>query len=221
MGAACTTDANNRQINAYMQEREQQDSSVVKLLLLGPGSTGKSTLFKSLQMVHNNGELNIKEKQATVRLIRLNILDGIYTLLKQCTILYTKNSNIYKECELNMTDNLKQTINYIINHLSLDFFQESPLNETQLIKLGQCIKIIWELPCIQKTYSFRSNNFAISDNLEHFFSKINIIFKMEYIPNEKDCLLNRSKTSGMKEYEYESDLKEAKSFMILDVGGQV
>ena len=199
MGSALgRTDVNTQRINSYLEDAQHEEGSVVKLLLLGPGSTGKSTLFKSLQMVHSGGTLSTTTKKSSIRLIRLNIVTGIYTLMAQCNIVYKRDPIKYKDCQLIPDDNIKETITFIKNNLSLDFFRDSPWNDATLTKLGNSINTIWNLPCIQATYANRSNNFAISDNLEHFFNEITIdsIFDSNYLPSEEDCLKNRSKTSG-------------------------
>ena len=49
--ASPETRERNDKISALLTESKEQEEKVVKLLLLGPGSTGKTTLFKSLQMV--------------------------------------------------------------------------------------------------------------------------------------------------------------------------
>ena len=55
MGSVCCIhDANDTAIGRYMVNESRKENEK-KLLLLGAGSTGKSTLFRSLKSVHNGG----------------------------------------------------------------------------------------------------------------------------------------------------------------------
>ena len=165
--------------------------------LLGIGSTGKSTLFKSLQMVHNGGAMEKEDKIFERRLIRINILDVIQTLIRQCNILYSKNPIIYKNTKLELDESLKPKVDKLVNEIKSSFFDESKLNSKQLASLAETIDTVWKLACIQETFSFQSGNFAVSDNMEHFFNQIDKIMDANYIPSEEDCLKNRSMTVGM------------------------
>ena len=75
------------------------EETIMKLLLLGPGSTGKSTLFKSLKILHN-GEIELSEKEFTRSIIRQNIVLGMQTLIQQSHYLYQIDPIKYAECKL-------------------------------------------------------------------------------------------------------------------------
>ena len=70
--AACKT-GDDGQIKSYMKKAKQTDENIIKMLMLGPGSTGKSTLFKSLRMVHKSGQLSMDDKMKEKQLILMNI----------------------------------------------------------------------------------------------------------------------------------------------------
>lgn len=217
MGAVCYNTSNHDHINNYMRDEKERDAKTVKMLLLGAGSSGKTALFKSLRMYHNDGVIDQDRKKHHIDMIRYNVLDGIATLIKQCNALYNKDTEIEKHTDVIMKNAATKT------------FDSNEYSETQLNELYQCIDSIWSLPCIQSTYKHnkKNNNFAISDNLEHFLNNLQSIFEINYVPNEKDCSLipnpvNRGHTTGMIEYEYKRDYSNGKSFWfkIFDVGGQ-
>ncbi|ETO26854.1 hypothetical protein RFI_10278, partial [Reticulomyxa filosa] len=76
----------NDTIDSRIIEQQVRDSNVKKLLLLGSGSSGKSTLFKQLKCISSKEideifkENEITEGKAT---IRRNCLGGTLLLLKK------------------------------------------------------------------------------------------------------------------------------------------
>jgi ABC-type cobalamin/Fe3+-siderophores transport system ATPase subunit len=49
----------NRQINKELENSKKQNE-VIKLLLLGAGESGKSTIFKQMKIIHKNGYVRKK-----------------------------------------------------------------------------------------------------------------------------------------------------------------
>ena len=45
----------SKEIDKQLQECEKQDRNVVKILILGTGESGKSTLVKQMKIIHNEG----------------------------------------------------------------------------------------------------------------------------------------------------------------------
>lgn len=217
MGALCTSSSES-QINNRMNKWAKQEKEVIKLLLLGPGSTGKTTLFNCLKMAHNGGQLSIQDRQNHIANIQYNIIDGLYILIKQCSILYKKDKKLYKDCQMKKNDSLSKKVSIISDyHEAVD---ELRLKEDELKQLASIISKLWNLECIQATFHYHNNNFAISDNLQYFFNNIDKIMNINYIPSEMDILQNRTQSNGMKEYEYKPTNETAKSFKVIDVGGQ-
>ncbi|ETO22004.1 hypothetical protein RFI_15198, partial [Reticulomyxa filosa] len=73
-------------IRDWMLDEQIQDSRVKRLLLLGAGSSGKSTLFKQLKCINSTKEDQIFEEKEYLEAraaIRRNCLSGILLLLKK------------------------------------------------------------------------------------------------------------------------------------------
>ena len=217
-------DHRKHEIKAYMDEIEKQDEKIVKLVLLGAGATGKSTLFESIKASHCGGNLSDNFKQRQKRLIWMDIVDSFTILIRQCAILYAKNSALYKESQLAPDSNSQRAIDLLMKmHEKYIFSDIDDYCDDELRLLGECIESVWNLDCIQATYNHRFNKFSINDNLRHFCdnSKLKSIFSVDYAPTVQDCLLNRTKTCGMQQYEYSPTCTSTgeRCFRLIDCGG--
>ena len=66
----------NKQIDEQLQKEKQVLRATHRLLLLGAGESGKSTIVKQMRILHING-FNEKEKKEKVVDIRRNVRDSI------------------------------------------------------------------------------------------------------------------------------------------------
>ena len=225
----------------------KNDNKVKKLLLLGAGSSGKSTIFRQLKIVYKEGFVD-SEVNEVIPIIRRNCVWGIMILLKKTQQLYEMDENEYKDCYIDLDDisenvlnaiktvaNMKEEtfedyentfLSYISNvdddEVTIDDNTERRIQEkkNELYVLSQSISIIWNLNEIQTTFIKRSDAyvaFSFPDNMEYFFDKINKIFEWNYSPTDDDILKCRIRTTGLIHAYYE---KENISFTITDVGGQ-
>ncbi|VDO67145.1 unnamed protein product [Haemonchus placei] len=73
--------ARNKAIEKQLNQDKRAGSSIVKLLLLGAGECGKSTVLKQMQILHSNGftEEEINEKKA---IVYNNVVSSMCTILK-------------------------------------------------------------------------------------------------------------------------------------------
>ncbi|ETO24588.1 hypothetical protein RFI_12569 [Reticulomyxa filosa] len=106
----------DNKIGEMMVNEQRQDSRVKRLLLLGAGSSGKSTLFKQLKCINkkDSGEifdsLEYTEGRAT---IRRNCLTGILLLLKKSQELADRVKKIGKKKKLYMRVKLDTNVDDI------------------------------------------------------------------------------------------------------------
>ena len=203
-------------IDSYLKaEAKKMDNGDHKLLLLGPGSTGKSTLFKSLRCSKVGGVTDFTLSQ-TVPIIRCEIIDGIRKLLAQSAILYQNDPvqhyecklEIYKETDEKHRDNSdmpdKITCNTIMNFdvqnkikdLRKKYKRDDVEIWKELNKLAKYIDCCWKLPCIQATFRKRGTNFNFEDNVDYFLDHVLEVFEKDYSPTEQDYLRARQRTAG-------------------------
>jgi hypothetical protein len=75
--------ARNKEIEKMLKETEQLLSQENKILLLGPGDSGKSTIVRQMKLIHLNGYTD-KELKTHKPIVLQNVLLGIQSLIFGC-----------------------------------------------------------------------------------------------------------------------------------------
>ncbi|CAB1318005.1 unnamed protein product, partial [Coregonus sp. 'balchen'] len=70
----------NKKIERQLQKERQAYKATHRLLLLGAGESGKSTIVKQMRILHVNG-FNAEEKKQKIQDIRKNVKDAIVTIV--------------------------------------------------------------------------------------------------------------------------------------------
>ncbi len=71
------------QIDSLLENDKKASTSVIKILLLGAGECGKSTVLKQMKILHKNG-FTKEEKATAVRVVYCNTMHSIQTLVHGC-----------------------------------------------------------------------------------------------------------------------------------------
>jgi GTPase SAR1 family protein len=185
----------NRQVEMGISQDLQQDKQINKLLLLGAGESGKSTLFKQMISIYGKG-FSEQERSSYVPIIYNNIITSMKTLCKQ--------SHTYGA----VSEQNRASRDLIDNDLKGD--------EDIDPVLGQHIANLWHDEGIQVTYANRAK-YQLTDSAAYFFDKIKEVSTESYLPSQQDVLRSRVRTTGIVENEFEIDNNKFKMF---DVGGQ-
>jgi len=129
----------------------------IKLLLLGTGESGKSTLFKQIKIIHHEGYTQ-DESIVFKDIIRSNILQSMKNLVAAS-----------QKLNIEIDTKESQVIASKINLLD----QEALLNIAKIYtpELGQELEDLWKDNGIQEVYSKRSQ-FQLLDSTEYFYKKI-------------------------------------------------
>lgn len=200
MGGKPSSDgkARSKQVDAELLNDQQQDRLINKLLLLGAGESGKSTLFKQMITIYGKG-FPPQERLKFVNVIHSNIINSIRIL-----------------CE--MSPSLGPVAPE--NAASLAAIESELKSDDQKLDAKLCTHILalWKDPGIQKTYSQRAK-FQICDSAAYFFSRLEAMVKDgdAFVPTDQDVLRTRVRTNGIVENDFEI---ESNKFKMIDVGGQ-
>jgi len=195
----------NKKLDEELRNAHHDDVAVNKLLLLGAGESGKSTLFKQMITIYGKG-FSEKDKKAYIPIIYRNTVASIEELCKQSLEL-PKHGEGFADCAV--TDEKTRA--------SLRFIQEMKYEDgTMSPELVAHIKTLWADPGVQKTYTHRSK-YQLNDSAKYFLDKIEQCAKPGYIPSDQDILRARVRTTGIVENDFVIDNNKFKMF---DVGGQ-
>ncbi|SPC62286.1 probable guanine nucleotide-binding protein alpha-2 subunit [Ustilago sp. UG-2017b] len=190
---------NSKALDRQIKEDEKNLSREVKLLLLGAGESGKSTILKSMRIIHHI-PFTEEERENYRRLVFLNLVQGMESILdvmEEWTIDFQHDANI--------------------GHLSLfvsypDISEDEPFPSNYLVAL----KDLWSDEGVQSVYR-RGNEAAVPDNMSYYYSDLDRLFHPTYTPTESDILRCRNKTTGIIETTFPL---QDRVYRIFDVGGQ-
>jgi len=191
-------DKTNTEINKYLREEKKKLDSEVKLLLLGAGESGKSTIAKQMKILHLQGFTD-QERETYKSIIFNNVVTSMKAL-----VVASKNLNLH-------FDPKNEEAARRIQENDSNFFS-GPLTK----EIAQDIRTLWTDPGIQKAYQ-RSSEFQLNDSAAYYFGEIDNLAAGNYLPTVQDILRSRAKTTGI----IETDFKiESTKFRLVDVGGQ-
>lgn len=86
----------SKNLDAQTKKQEQEDKKIKKLLLLGAGESGKSTLFKQMITLYGKG-FTMEDKKGYIPIIYNNTITAIKTLVKQSDLLDDESCRIKPE----------------------------------------------------------------------------------------------------------------------------
>ncbi|KAJ3429547.1 guanine nucleotide-binding protein g(o) subunit alpha [Anaeramoeba flamelloides] len=182
----------SNKIDQTIRDRQMENENIAKLLLLGAGESGKSTVVKQMMIIHKDG-FEYEERRDFVDVMRNNTVHCMSNLIKAMTKLqidFEESSNKDSALEI--------------------------MNEKDFFKAKDRIKILWEDGGIQEAYS-RRNEFQLDDSAAYNFENIKRIADESFVPTDQDILMSRVRTTGIVQVNFDY---EGINFCMFDVGGQ-
>ncbi|KAG6915633.1 hypothetical protein DXG01_010634 [Tephrocybe rancida] len=188
----------HREAEKQLREAKAKMASQVKVLLLGSGDSGKSTILKQMRLIHKL-PFTPQEIEQFRQLVFDNLTRGMKYLLEAM-----------EDMELKVSEANISHVDLIENASDLRDGEPFPLNYYEPLKK------LWEDPNVQKAWE-RGNEAALPENLLYFFSALDRLFDPGYVPAEQDIIRCRARTIGITETTF--DLRDHQMLMV-DVGGQ-
>jgi len=186
----------NSPIDQAIKSDRKAIQALVKLLLLGAGESGKSTIAKQVKLIHLSGfsEAEVSSFKGT---IYANVLTSMQTLILSASEFGYELSKDGKEATLLLQNTTPDT-----------------LTDPDVV---EAVKVLWlKEKAIKDTWK-RANEIQIIESAGYYFDSIDRIVDGAYKPTHDDILRSRVKTTGIIETAFNIDGHE---FRLVDVGGQ-
>jgi len=208
MGNCCHSDTDeerNHLVDSDIRSDRTTDKQIKKLLLLGPGSSGKTTFFKQLKIIHHQQGFTQKDRRDYQAQIDNQIIEQMQKIITRGRELIEDFPDKYSNLEISA--NAQDSASFIEL-----LRRDNEINE----EVSYHISTLWNDPGIRATFELRGK-LSIPDSCQHFFKDVKRISSSDYLPTDKDILLVRKRTTGIIEEHF--TIKSTK-FHIFDVGGQ-
>lgn len=188
--------------NGAMEQRLREMAKEHKVLLLGPGESGKSTIFKQMRILLQQGytKEELMEFRETVYVNIIKNMKSLVDAVKRFNYQYSSEENEKRAARIAaIEDNMLLSVNKVW----------SP-------ELASDVKHLWDDEIIKKSFK-RRNEFQIGDSAEYYFNDMDRINTPDYVPTVQDALRTRLKTTGI----VETTIKFGEfTVKVIDVGGQ-
>ena len=191
--------ASNR-IDRELQKSARDREYVVKLLLLGGGESGKSTIVKQMKIIHGDGYSN-EELNNFKTVVHSNLLTSMTQVINA-----TEKLNI----QLHHSSNQAHAMEIVKCSSSLKPGLVIPTD------VGEKMKLLWKDDGFQECL-IRAAEYHLSDSAPYYFQRMEKILDASYTPNEQDVLHSRVPTTGIVETSF---ISGNFTYHLFDVGGQ-
>ncbi|KAK5629164.1 hypothetical protein RRF57_004879 [Xylaria bambusicola] len=225
-------DARSRELDKVIKQDEKRMQKEVKLLLLGAGESGKSTVLKQMKLIYAQG-FSKTEKLEWKPVVLINVIQSlrlIFDAMEDYAIEFERKENEpgsswYHVMSCHIFDSSHSAVRKKALSLSVlssknkelvlvdvEIGPEDPLPQDYL----EPIRSLWADAGVQKAI-LKGNEYALHDNIAYFCDDVDRLWDKNYIPTDQDLLRTRLRTTGITETVF--DLGQL-TYRMFDVGGQ-
>lgn len=192
---------NDKQITEELKRERKEMEKTVKILVLGAGESGKSTLVKQMKIIHGDGYSTEELKD-----FRVSILENIRDSMSNIT-------NAMETLGIEYGDSANGELAELFSDQDVSTIVEI---EDFSPEMAAAAKKLWADTGIRAAYE-RRNEFHLVDSCQYFLSDLDRICKDDYVPTQDDALRVRVRTTGILETRFHL---EDLIYKMIDVGGQ-
>jgi len=200
MGSSNSKPRKQLDIDELIEVEKLKASLQFKILLLGAGESGKSTVLKQLRLTYKRNEMTEEYFKTFIPTLHQNILSSMQTLLEAAAAFeYSFESQEDKDAAKRIAEiQIAGDTPALTEDLALDVHR------------------LWKTPQIQSTYK-RRDEFWLLESCSYYFERVHQYADEGYIPNEEDIIMARARTTGIIETQFDrGDIQ----WKVVDVGGQ-
>ncbi|KAL0545466.1 hypothetical protein IC582_015350 [Cucumis melo] len=200
------------EIERRIEQETEAEKHIQKLLLLGAGESGKSTIFKQIKLLFQTG-FDEAELKSYIPVIHANVYQTIKVL---------------HDGSKELAQNDKEFTKYVLSSENKDIGEKlsdigGRLDYPRLTReRAQDIETLWKDAAIQETYA-RGNELQVPDCTQYFMENLQRLSDANYIPTKEDVLYARVRTTGVVEIQFSpvgENKKSGEVYRLFDVGGQ-
>jgi len=192
-------DPDQAKINAEAQKTisktAEAQAKVIKMLLLGAGESGKSTIFKQMKIINKDG-YSEAERKTFKGIVYSNVVSSMNTLLEA-----------FEKIELEMPADVQAL---------WETFKGQTDGEVMNPEAAETLKKLWANEAVQMAFD-RKSEFQLNDSAQYYFTDVDRLAAPNYIPTEQDVLRSRVRTTGIVQSDF---VIKNMNFSMFDVGGQ-
>ncbi|CAO3685113.1 unnamed protein product [Rhizopus stolonifer] len=187
----------NKDIETQIKRDRINLRKEIKMLLLGAGESGKSTILKQMKLIHDGG-YTPEERENFKEVIFSNTMQSMIVTLEAMDSLGIAFRNPDNEIHKKLVLDAPSQTEYLGN------------------ELVDAISSLWDDPGVKNCVS-RANEFQLNDSARYYFDSILRIGQASYMPSDQDVLRSRVKSTGITETTFAIDKL---TYRMFDVGGQ-
>ena len=190
----------NKEIDRVLKAEKPRLRRTIKLLLLGAGSSGKSTFVRQMRIIHGTG-FETEERLRMRAIIYGNVIECIQSLVSHI-------GQVGLEYE---SDTRRQLAAQVANIVS-----EKVTTPEEFCGISSWVAELWSDAAVKACYE-RRGNFSLLDSCHYYLSDVTRLASRDYTPTDQDIIRCRHPTFSILEYPF--DLDDV-TYNIVDVGGQ-
>ena len=190
----------SKALDKQLKEDAERAAKDVKLLLLGTGECGKSTILKQMKIIHMDGYTK-EDFEQYKEVVYSNTIQSLATIVRAMETLNIPFGDSNRERDAGMV---------------LDKISRMADTEPFEPELLDAMKRLWADSGVVQAFN-RANEYQLNDSAAYFLDKMDETGAPGYMPTTQDILRTRVKTTGIVEINFSfKDL----NFRVFDVGGQ-
>lgn len=190
------------EIENQIKQDITKSRSECKLLLLGAGESGKSTVLKQMKIINSQGYTD-DERRAFKTIINSNIIYSMKTICKAM-------ANPQNQVSLGNPAN-KHNFDVIMSQ------SDQSYTEVMSPEVAYAVRELWNDSGVQNCFKMAGSAYHLNDSAKYYFDSLDRITQPGYMPTDQDILRSRVKTTGIVETSF---VMNRNTYRMFDVGGQ-